>query len=665
MPVKIQKQRKSQLESHISPLDRQLDEVLGYIKSCLVPHGIISKRMGRIYAALVKGVYKIPAEIDSKNLQGPIMIDIKEKCIYFSSQILEFSNEAIVGLLMHEIGHLTISPKNVESISRIHDKINPRSQVDRQVFQFVSNLSTDYEVESLQFTNFPNLKYYKEVMFFESKILRNKLLQVQKEKQVKNDDKREKVEGIDLINTLIDIFLYNHDVLNGSTIGTENAFTIFAKHGHEVMLLLDKIHNVLDSAYEIDRKIELIYGMLQPPKPEESDFLENLKKYLQIAKAFPFLRKKIDDLLKNEIAIQKIPGLEKIKNKIEETREKRDNVSKYQLNRTDSSSSADKEKSKIKEILLNFEDWEGLLEFDDDMLENFIDVLFNIGVDYIEGPTPDNPFEVDDKLKEAANENFQTEKDRKIEKTLENAEILLEDAMKRTPTYTQKEKIGVEPSLEFHELFQNFGLEGIFSMKSNFKLPFSKDLIQIPPSINEIFLVLFDVSGSMDEEQMTSCKMICTALIKQAAESHLKIGVIPFTQHCEEIPDENGEIFWNSNFYGLLEKIIDINSHGGTDFDKILPRAAEIIADYHQNGQKTIRMLFLTDGDDSIKDETYEKLERIKGNKLKTLVVYIPDRRDKNPDVLKTLTKKIDGKYLKAHLNADGRLKILSEFLLV
>ena len=217
-------------------------------------------------------------------------------------------------------------------------------------------------------------------------------------------------------------------------------------------------------------------------------------------------------------------------------------------------------------------------------------------------------------------------------------------------------------------MIHHFGIDVLFSFRSEFKVPFYKDLIDRGPGISDTFIIMIDNSGSMKYERLKMCKSICTALIQHVANNNLEISVSFFNDDVYQLKRDNKDTFWNNDFYSLLEELMMKQATGGTNFNKALLKANEIIKNYQKIKNNQIRFLFLTDGQAKISEDTFDVLGPFKN--VKSLIIYIEQKdkkkeEDRNlvPKVLKKLALILSGSLLRTDVSKVGILKVIRELL--
>ncbi|MFX0092998.1 MAG: hypothetical protein ACFFBD_14660, partial [Candidatus Hodarchaeota archaeon] len=431
----------------------------------------------------------------------------------------------------------------------------------------------------------------------------------------------------------------------------------------EILEIIDIIKNILDSSLHWQdqvRKIFTYIDSMRPPQPDDRDFRQLLKEFQKQVLLFPFLKNRLEEALFERDFFRELPESYQKAIRLFERMKQRFGFSR-----------SDDVDSKYKDIVSQTESLEKTFEFLQMLanlsdltledLEDLADFMPILALDEgVFDDSPENPFEISEDLKASTNKNRKSKLDQKIEKELENAHILLEEASLKKHAEIDFEIVGDEATKEFREISNNFGLDAAFSIRSKFQRPFYKDLLDWAPNINDTFLAVIDKSDSMSWTQLENCKTICTALVQYAADYELEIGIIAFNDEVEKLEHENQDLFWNRNFYDLLEQLMQVEKSGMTSFDKILCLACEEIAKYQKTHTNQIRFLFLTDGIDDISDETYEQLKTLQD--VKSLVIYIDTKE--MPQVLKDVTEVLSANLLRIDVSSsEGSLRIIKEFL--
>ncbi len=618
-----------------------------FIVELISPNGFISKHLGLYQTAEIKGVYYIPRGLNTKTQNGPISVDLKEKVIYFNDAITHYSEQGIIGLVLHELGHLIISPKDYQMVQQLYKDINVHSYIQKKILRFTINFVTDYEVESYQINTYEGLKQYKRQQFIESHGLRKKL------KESLN------IKEQSIVNQLLDSILLNYSVYFESEIN----YMELDPDLHEVV---SHLKHILDSAMITKNKILDIYNYitnLEPPKAEDPEFMQKLRKYLKLFKIFPFLRGKMKSVLHDKTCRESLP--KKYRDFIEMI-----NNMKYR-----NTSPVNKTRAREKEPLVDDEEIRDITEMvkkigkiyvdpideeNNELLDDLIPIIL-LDTNYSEKIPP--AFEISEEIKSVANPNRKSKLDEDIEEKLDNAGILLEEAELTNEGRENKSKVGIIQTRNIHELIQNFGMNVLFSFFSQFKAPFYKDLIEYDPTIDDTFLIEMDISGSMSETQLDSCKTICTALIQHAVKHHLEIGIIPFESFTEPLLNEEGSLFWDKNFYELLKGLMQLRPKGGTSFNNAFKLASNEIITFQKEFSNQIRFLFLTDGIANISEDTKDLLKKIDAKRVRSLIIYIGASHNEMPEVLKEISSILSAKLLRTEVSKDGSVKIIREFL--
>ncbi|TFF88014.1 MAG: VWA domain-containing protein [Promethearchaeota archaeon] len=651
--VIIRKQKKGEIKA-IVPSDIYLARIRDFYINLLDKQGLLSNVLGKDIVSLINGIYYIPNRSNISGMLSPIHIDIKERNVYLTKLLLNFSKKALIGLLCHEIGHTVLAPQNIEKIDALYQKLDvPKRGDAAKILHFCLNLVSDYLIEKHQFSNYPALRIYKRQQFLEVKYLREEL-----GKELKFNEKI-------LINRIITHILFDEALFNESRRQISDDDPIKA--------VICDIKEILDCPLNWFRQTCEVYNYinsLKPPNLDQKDFAQKLKEFNRIVKLFPFLRKRLRGIEHNKRFIESLPEsfreafklAKKIKARARSFHNKKSKLLKDTLSKNDLETKfLSRFKKDLLEMLkrekdINLEDFE---QADIDELEDFITVLL-IDDRYLE-ETPDLPYTLNETLKNEANADRKSKLDEEIEDKLENAKILLEEATTKKKSNINIQKVGLKNTRNISDLVDNFGMEAVFSLLSDFKRPFTKDLIEESESFNDTLFIMMDISTSMNENQIDACKTIITSLIQYAADHRIEIAVATFNYNVNYLRNEFDEIFWRGDFYSLLEQVINIKATGGTSFNTALKEAAKTIKEYQSQCNEQLRFLFLTDGQSTVYENTYEELRTLKD--LKSLFVYINSGNRSIPNVLVKLGETMKGKLLRIKKLEEGRIKIIKELL--
>jgi len=164
--------------------------------------------------------------------------------------------------------------------------------------------------------------------------------------------------------------------------------------------------------------------------------------------------------------------------------------------------------------------------------------------------------------------------------------------------------------------------------------------------------VIRDISQSMTGKSSLWVSMVVIGLVEMARRSRMAVGYIEFNHQSYKYMDK--EHFFTRNYEPLLEKSMETQCSGFTDYQNALGDALEEFAQMRGGRQHVI---FLTDGMPTSGDkEVRQELTQAKALGIAIHSIFIG--REQCPPILKKISKDTGGIHFQVMPNKEGMVKI-------